>query len=262
MSDSTWPNIEVEFDRPIELYIDSFQGFKPESKAFKVLWVKEAEVISNIASDVIKNKDVFDAIITFDEHILQECSNAYFMPFGTAWVHDYDNSTEKKFQISNLTGFKTITDGHKLRKKAHYKQNRITNPIDFYVSKHGGVDLFEGNKVLGETKTEMFKSMFHICIENSKQKNYFTEKIMDCFVTNTIPIYWGCPNIDEFFDINGIIVVNNLDEIISICNIITEKTYLEKHEYIQKNFEISKKYITIVDRFEEELKKILKKTNG
>ena len=54
-------------------------------------------------------------------------------------------------------------------------------------------------------KSEMFTdSMFHVAIENTSHKNYFTEKLHDCILTHTIPIYWGCPNISEFYNTDGL----------------------------------------------------------
>ncbi len=40
---------------------------------------------------------------------------------------------------------------------------------------------------------------YSIAMENSSQPNYFTEKINDCYLAWSMPIYWGCPNINEFF---------------------------------------------------------------
>ncbi len=40
---------------------------------------------------------------------------------------------------------------------------------------------------------------YSIAIENSSQENYFTEKIIDCLLLWSMPIYWGCPNISNFF---------------------------------------------------------------
>ena len=34
--------------------------------------------------------------------------------------------------------------------------------------------------------------MFHIAIENVSQRSYFSEKLLDCFLTRTVPVYWGC----------------------------------------------------------------------
>lgn len=253
-----WPNVEVEFDRPIELFIDSFQGYDAARKSFKILWVKESEEISKFKSAAIEHHGKFDAVLAYDEEILNTCKNSHFLAFGTSWIHNYDLTTPKKFQISHLTGFKEITEGHILRKKVHYKQNRIKTPKDFYISQHGGVENSFNNKTLFDTKTPLFDSQFHICIENSRQKNFFTEKLVDCLVTKTIPIYWGCENIEKFFDTRGFVLAESFEGIIDACNSLTENTYNEKIEFINNNFELSKKYITIVDRFEEVVKTIIK----
>lgn len=219
-----WPNIEVDYKKPIRYFIDSFQGYNAEENSFKILHIKEAEAICRMRSDVIKNKEKFDAIITFDDEILKNCENAHFLLFGTTWINNYD-FPKKEFKISHITGFKEMAEGHLLRKKIHYKQDKIINPKDFFISQNLGVENFNDNKILKELKNPLFDSQFHICIENSRQKNYFTEKIMDCFVTETIPIYWGCPNIEDFFDTSSIIIVNDFKDIIKVCNNLTTESY-------------------------------------
>lgn len=41
---------------------------------------------------------------------------------------------------------------------------------------------------------------YSIAIENSNEKNYITEKFIDCALCNTTPIYNGAPNITEVYD--------------------------------------------------------------
>jgi hypothetical protein len=41
---------------------------------------------------------------------------------------------------------------------------------------------------------------YSIAVENSKHANYFTEKLSDCFLAYTLPFYYGCPNIKDYFD--------------------------------------------------------------
>jgi hypothetical protein len=38
-----------------------------------------------------------------------------------------------------------------------------------------------------------------LAIENASVPNYWTEKLADCFLAWTLPIYAGCPNLEEFF---------------------------------------------------------------
>ena len=40
---------------------------------------------------------------------------------------------------------------------------------------------------------------YSISIENCSKDNYFSEKFTDCILSWTIPIYYGCPNIDKYF---------------------------------------------------------------
>ena len=40
---------------------------------------------------------------------------------------------------------------------------------------------------------------YSISIENASKKNYFSEKFTDCILSWTIPIYYGCPNIEKYF---------------------------------------------------------------
>jgi len=252
-----FPGIEVEYHKKIEIFADSLQGFNPNLDTFKIIYLNEVVGIEKMKQYIIDNYYLFDVIITHHPDILDKCPNSHLLPRGTAWVFNYE-FVDKIFQVSNLTGNKTFCEGHRLRQKIHYKQNRINIPKDFYVGKFGGVEKFEGNKVLTGKKDPMYDSQFNIAIENVKQNNWFTEKLIDCFVTKTVPIYWGCPNIGDWFDVRGIIMVDNLFEIINVCNSLNEQTYQEMMPYIEKNFEKCQEFITINERMGELIQNIIK----
>jgi hypothetical protein len=40
---------------------------------------------------------------------------------------------------------------------------------------------------------------YSLAIENSFSPDYWTEKLADCFLTWTIPFYFGCTNLEEYF---------------------------------------------------------------
>lgn len=64
---------------------------------------------------------------------------------------------------------------------------------------------------------------YSIAIENSVEKNYITEKFFDCVLCNTIPIYYGAPNINEVYDdkyigninIDSPTIINDIKKIIA-----------------------------------------------
>ena len=93
-----------------------------------------------------------------------------------------------------------------------------------------------------ESKNLLFDSMFTICIENIREYNYFTEKIIDAFSTYTIPIYYGCPNIGDYFDANGIIIVETIQDLYDCCLNLSSKDYYEKMNSIINNNKKSLQY--------------------
>jgi len=72
------------------------------------------------------------------------------------------------------------------------------------------------------------KSQYGVAIENTQHRGYFTEKILDLFLLKTIPIYWGCSNIKDFFNPQGIIYITSIDEAIYKLNNILDADYYNK----------------------------------
>ena len=59
----------------------------------------------------------------------------------------------------------------------------------------------------------------------------------------TIPFYWGCSNIDKFFDIEGIIKFENADDLITKANNLSKIYYSRHIEKIEKNYILALKYV-------------------
>jgi len=67
---------------------------------------------------------------------------------------------------------------------------------------------------------------YSIAIENSCEDYYVSEKLFDCFLNNTVPIYYGCKNVNDFydsrsfetFDLKKDNIINTLKNIIKVDN--------------------------------------------
>ncbi len=62
------------------------------------------------------------------------------------------------------------------------------------------------------------KHKFSIAFENSSHPGYVTEKLVNAFAAQTIPIYWGDPEISKTFNTKSFINVhdyNSLDDVIA-----------------------------------------------
>jgi hypothetical protein len=71
---------------------------------------------------------------------------------------------------------------------------------------------------------------FSLCVENSSEKNWISEKFFDCILTDTIPIYYGCPDIKDIVPENGYILIPDIDDIDSIIKLL--KNINENHQEI------------------------------
>ena len=83
--------------------------------------------------------------------------------------------------------------------------------------------------------------MFSVAIENAD--NWFTEKLLDCFLTGTVPIYYGTPNIGKWFNTDGMIFLKDGFDIESL----DKDLYLSKMDAIKENFEKAKKMEVVED---------------
>lgn len=201
-------------------------------------WLIEPPSINaNIYGYIKSNYSKFKNVLTYDKDLLDIGKNFLFYPHGGCWIPPNEQKVyEKNKLISIIASSKNITDGHKLR---HQVISKYCNNIDVYGRGYNPVNI----------KTEALKDyMFSIVIENSKKDYYFTEKLIDCFRTGTIPIYYGCPSINNFFDINGLITFNTIHELSHILdNFCKSEYYYSKLDSIKNNFEESKKYLISED---------------
>jgi isopentenyl phosphate kinase len=99
-----------------------------------------------------------------------------------------------------------------------------------------------------EFKTEaMAPFMFSFVAENGKVESMFTEKIIDCFVTGCVPIYYGCDTIGDYFNPDGMIEVDNLDELMEVVPTLTPERYAKMLPSIVDNFNRAKAYLVAED---------------
>jgi len=201
--------------------------YKASGVKRKVAWLLEPRVIHGEVYDWIeKNNRLFDFVLTFDKHLLSKGQNYLYYPHGRCWINKYEE-TQKENKISTIASGKNFAEGHQLRHKAIAK---FKEDISVYGRGYNPVE---------DKEESLLKYKYSLTIENCRQPGYWTEKIVDCFATKTIPIFWGDNAVDDYFDSNGIIYFNDLDELEVIINNIKEngdQIYNEKKEAIESNF--------------------------
>jgi hypothetical protein len=243
-------------NKPITLFFD----YVPKSidelqiNPYNFIWLSEPNEFFGIHSWVLNNHQYFTGILTWSEMLLTNCPNAILFPFnvdqgGMAEVTDkqFEEFTKNKkpqFEVSFLSGAKTISAGHKFRQEIYKVGDQINIPKKWFHTLEdfdkdnfakGGVG--RPDRIWGAKQKCFNESMFHIAVENVYHENWYTEKIGDAFATKTLPIYCGCPNLGDLgYDERGILRFNSTEELISIVNSLTPEAYYERLPYIEHNY--------------------------
>lgn len=250
---------DLEHEKQIELYVDQIPNTPVPEGTVRFVFLLEPPEIMNISPQALQGyrHNTYNHLFTHNQELLDAVENSYVFPLAATWIRDYQ-FTEKRFEVSTLVGGKRMAAGHLLRQKLWFKEDRIKVPRNFYLSgNYGGIENYNNNPVLGKDKAPLFDSQFHVCIENISRRNWFTEKLIDCLITKTVPIYCGCENIGDWFDTRGFIMANNLAEIIDACNNLTEETYSKMLPYIEENYKRSLDYADVAVRLKNGILKIL-----
>jgi hypothetical protein len=177
-------------------------------------------------------------ILTHQENLLSISDRFRPNPLWCSWIKPENQKIiEKSKNISIIASSKRDTVGHRLR---HDIVDQIRDKID--------IDLYGGGYYPVEEKSEaLLDYRFSIIVENDSSPIYFTEKLIDCLVCGTVPIYWGASKIGNYFNINGFIVINSVEDMINVLNDLTPQKYEELLPYVKENFEIAKRFLTVED---------------
>lgn len=113
-----------------------------------------------------------------------------------AFSIDYDQLSTSPFPpktklLSVITSDKAFTQGHLERirfvelLKAHFGDR---------------MDVFgRGIRSFDDKWEVVAPYRYHIVIENSATRYYWTEKLADCYLAGAFPFYYGCTNVDDYF---------------------------------------------------------------
>ena len=222
---------------PISIYVDAANMYGIYDTTKKNYgWLCESKTIigdcydwCRIHVDVLKEK--FITVFTHDAE-LAKTSNIFTLTqcsFKSTIVEQaiYD----KTKLVSMIASSKTICPEHLYRQ---YIINKFRGKCDHFGTGYNPIK----NKIDG-----LKDYCFSIAMENATYPDMITEKLTDCFTTGTIPIYFGIKNINDFFNGDGIIT---LDDNFKIEDLSFE-LYYSKMGAIKDNFEIAKKTLLAED---------------
>lgn len=189
--------------------------------------------------------DNFVKVFTYSLELLDRLSNAEFIPAGGVW-YGTDLWGGPSVEVADKIKLISIVASNKSMCGMHIFRKQIAKHLIL----NDNVDVM--GKVVNKYVSceDIYRNyMYSIAIENAIEPYYFTEKILNCFASKTVPIYIGATRISDFFNSDGIIQIENLsieaiDRALKQC---CTEDYLLRRDAIEDNFYRVKKYICTED---------------
>jgi hypothetical protein len=214
-------------------YVDRYIGlaFDDDQSKKKYAWLLESgNICPDIVDDVTRNYlhyvRVYDAIFTHNQELVKLHPKFKFAPLYGSWIPEAKLYDKSKL-ISMICSNKLMCDGHQYRLSWAQK---LQSKVDFYG---------KGFNEIQSKEEGLADYMFSVAIENASYNSYFTEKLQDCFATGTIPVYYGSPDIEKFFNPKGIITLtDDLD-----FATLTTDLYYDRIDAVKENLEIVKDFL-------------------
>ncbi|GAB4307317.1 MAG: hypothetical protein Kow0058_19170 [Roseovarius sp.] len=146
---------------------------------------------------ILRRPGRYHRILSYDEALLAAVPNGIFFPYGTCWVPDWrTRDLTKTAMCSLIASEKRSQEGHMLR----HRVAAMVRRRGYDVAVMG-----RGYRPFGAMAEGLAPFRYSVVIENVRERNFFTEKLIDAVLCRTVPIYWGCPNIGDFMDVSGMI---------------------------------------------------------
>ncbi|WP_394196005.1 glycosyltransferase family 10 domain-containing protein [Litoreibacter albidus] len=211
----------------------------PNSELFYLPWfgIRAQVSVMIVEPDAVHAKNLkrayrarnsFYSILTKSADLLEKVDNGIFFYFGSTFIDDIKRIEDRKTRnMSLIASGKRDLEGHLLRHSM----------VEFV--REGGLDvdvMGRGYKPFERKEVGLQSYRFSIVIENVREKDYFTEKLVDAALCRTVPIYWGCPNIESYFDTSGMIVCETEEELRKYAARVGEDDYDSRLKAIEINY--------------------------
>lgn len=180
-------------------YVDGFitDPF-PRNWRANIGWLHEPpELIPGVYAEARNRAGNFHTILTYHPDLLA-LPGFQFCPYGGVWIEEKDWGLKSKTDLcSMLIGSKMATSGHRIR---HAIADQLPRSVSLFGSRGTPTDYSITTKL-----SVLVPFAFTIVTEAQRLDNLFTEILLDCFAVGTIPVFWGCPNVAQYFNAAGII---------------------------------------------------------
>lgn len=205
--------------------------------ARKIAWLIEPPCINATSyAFVARHRAIFSEVLTHQRAFADQVVGRYY-PFGGTHLPPRDRRLgQKSEQVCLIASSKRSAPGHRLR---HEVAARYRDRIDVYGPDYSGWQVAHAN-ILPAYR-------YAVVIENEQSSDWFTEKLLDCLLVGTIPLYWGSPDAGKRFVRGGIVAWQHVDQLGAMLDAATPDTYGRLQQYVVTNRYLAEQYVCAED---------------
>jgi len=197
------PNGKFRYSMWTNDWAYSQESLAYQNSEVKIAWMLESpEIYPRLKWDYLSAN--FDLVFTHNSRQVEKDPDKFkwVQPTGTWIPYDEQKMTYPKTkQVCFITSSKKKTPSQRLRCQI---VDKLADRFDVFGKGYRAFD----------RKVDVLRDYkYCVVVENAVSPGYFTEKILDPILTGTIPIYRGSPDIDGWFDTNGMLRFNTVDEL-------------------------------------------------
>jgi len=210
-----------------------------EHPKHRVAWLMENPTIYaswghfiQVKKWLLEHLDLFTAVATCDDSFVAAYPDkGVFVPWGGIIVSKADSKLYEKTKHCVMTSGTLWSPRDLIYNK--YKDSGV---VDFLGKSFGNpyaliVDGFKDYR-------------YHISVSSCCVDRFFSSNLVDPLVCGTVPIWYGCDKLSEFFNMDGIITFRTMEELDSIMATIGEDDYNRRLPAIIENQQLAENYRT------------------
>ncbi|MBN2516810.1 MAG: hypothetical protein JXC33_12365 [Deltaproteobacteria bacterium] len=203
-------------------------GEPPTLKQYRQHYINQFHTVITCHQDM-RHPHVIHQQQGFPWHIGRKQQNHV----NLSWSKDYDelvamSTFPKVKQMSVISSIKDFSEGHRQRLEfVKILKNHFGDSIDVFG---------RGLQEIEDKWDALAPYKYHIALENAYLDDWWTEKLADPFLAGCYPIYYGCPNIEKYFDQAALtqIDITQPEQAIQIIESCLNES---KYEHAQKKIE-------------------------
>lgn len=192
----------------------------------------DQEYISQFGKIITSNRLIKHPNTIYSQSGVPWFIGAKFINETKSWKEEFDKDYDELIKMESVAKSKLISviSSNKFLTKGHIQRIRFAKKL----KEHFGdrLDLFGAGFNDVEDKWDALAPYkYTIVLENSSYNDYWTEKLSDAYLSFCYPIYYGCKNIDKYFNKDAVTTIDIKDfngSVRTIAKVISEN-YHEKY---------------------------------